>query len=369
MSFAEVCADIGRKDLLRASASASAADVDRALASSSPDLFDFAVLLSPAADDRLEEMARASHEITMRRFGRTVQLYAPLYVSNECVESCTYCSFARENPVVRRTLTLPEVCEEAEMLRDAGFRHVLVVSGEHPRLVSPEYMASILRELAGDFASLSVEVQPQTTEVYREWTTAGADGLIVYQETYDREVYARVHTAGKKRDYDWRLQTPERGAEAGMRRIGIGALLGLADWRVEALHLAAHAQYLLRACWRTAVTVSLPRLRPAAYSIAAPHPVSDRDMARIVCALRILLPDVGIVLSTRESASFRDGLLPLGITQMSAGSKTEPGGYSGMDTEEQFSVEDARSPAEVAQAIRARGFDPVWKDWEAVLHG
>lgn len=350
---------------------ASASDVERALATERPDLRDFAALLSPAASSRIETLAARSREITERRFGRTVQLYAPLYVSNECVETCTYCAFSRPNPIARRTLSVDEVVDEAELLRARGFRHVLLVSGEHPRHVSPEYVESILRALSGRFPSLSVEVQPQTEEIYSRWVKAGCDGLVVYQETYDRATYATVHLAGKKKDYDWRLGTPERGGRAGMRRIGIGALLGLADWRKEGLHVAAHARYLARHFWRSFVTVSFPRLRPAEYADTRPRvPVSDGELAQLVCAMRILLPDVGFVLSTRESPSFRDGMLGLGVTQVSAGSRTEPGGYSRpAETGRQFEVEDRRTPEEIAGAIRGAGRDPVWKDWETALHG
>ncbi len=356
--------------LVDAAHSASSADAGRALERESLYLFDFAALLAPAAGARLEELARRSHGTTLRRFGRTMQLYAPLYVSNECVETCTYCSFARPNDIERRTLPVEAVLAEAKILAARGFRHLLLVSGEHPRHVSPAYVAEILRGLAPEFPSLSVEVQPQTEEVYRAWVEAGCDGLVVYQETYDPEAYARVHLAGKKKDPHWRLETPDRGARAGMRKLGIGALLGLADWRLEAVHLAAHARYLMRRHWRTSVSISLPRLRPAAFSIAPPHPVSDRDLVRLVCAFRVFLPDVGISLSTRESPELRDHLVPLGVTQMSAGSRTEPGGYSAPETaEKQFEIEDARPVEQVVRAVREKGYDPVWKDWESALHG
>ncbi len=370
MSFAEELHSLPLADLLETVREAGDVDVDRALSSERPDLHDFAALLSPAAGERLEDLALRSRELTLQRFGGTIQLYAPFYVSNECVESCTYCSFARENPIRRRTLTVEEAVDEARLLVDRGFRHLLLVSGEHPRHVPPEYVAEILGQLREDVPSLSVEVQPVTVDTYRRWVDAGADGLVVYQETYDREVYARVHPAGKKKQYDWRLDTADRGAEAGLKRLGIGALLGLADWRTEALHLAAHARYLKRRWWRAFVTVSFPRLRHAAFAIDAPQPVSDRELARIVCAFRIVEPDLGIILSTRESPAFRDGMLALGVTQMSAGSRTEPGGYSAPDdTEKQFDIEDSRSAEEVARVIRSHGLDPVWKDWEAALHG
>lgn len=370
MSFLEHLRLLPLDDLLVVAREADERASERALAAESPDLYDFAALLSPAADARLEEIAERAHQLTVQRFGRTVQLYAPLYVSNECLEGCTYCSFARKNPVQRRTLSVDEAVAEAGLLIEQGFRHLLIVAGEHPRLVSAQYLEEILTALRPRVPSLSLEVQPQRREVYERWAAAGAEGLVVYQETYDRAVYAAVHPSGKKRNYDWRLATAERAGEGGMKRLGIGALLGLADWRLEAIHLAAHAQYLIRRFWRSFVTVSLPRLRRAAFAIAAPHPVADRDLAKLVCAIRLLLPDVGIVLSTRESPAFRDGILPLGVTQMSAGSRTEPGGYSHPDeTEKQFVVEDPRSPAEVSRAVRARGYDPVWKDWEGVLNG
>jgi len=357
--------------LIRTARGAREADVDRALHAERLDLFDFAALLSPAADSRLEAMAQRAHRTTVQRFGRVVQLYAPLYISNECVQTCTYCGFSRENRIRRRTLTVAEAVAEARLLLEVGFRHLLVVSGEHPRHVSTDYVAAVLERLHEETPSLSVEVQPATVDIYAKWVRAGAEGLTVYQETYDRATYARVHLAGKKKNYDWRLETPERGAIGGMKRLGIGALLGLADWRGEAVHLAAHAQYLMKRFWRTFVSVSFPRLRKAAFAIAPEHPVSDRNLARLVAAFRIFLPDVGVTLSTRETPAFRDGVLPLGVTQMSAGSRTEPGGYTAPEeTEKQFDIEDPRSPREVSSALRRLGYDPVWKDWEAVLnHG
>lgn len=371
MSFGEVLAGLPFDDLLDVANHATPADVDHALSAERRDLFHFAALISPAAGERLEELARRSHRLTVQRFGRTMQLYAPLYVSNECVESCTYCSFARENPIVRRTLTVEEVVAEARLLTARGFRHLLLVSGEHPRHVSPAYLAEAIAALADEVPSLSVEVQPQTEDVYRQWTEAGAEGLIVYQETYDRDTYARVHPAGKKKNYDWRLDTPDRGAAGGMKRLGIGALLGLSPWRREVLCLAAHAGYLTKRHWKTFVSVSFPRLRPAEFADATPkHPVSDAELARVVCAFRLYLQDVGLVLSTRELPAFRDGMLALGITQMSAGSRTEPGGYTLPNgTGSQFQVEDTRDPHEVSRVLRERGFDPVWKDWEVALHG
>jgi 2-iminoacetate synthase len=347
--------------------SASAADVERALRRTGRrDLSDFAALLSPAATSRLEDIALAAHETTVRRFGRTIHLFAPLYLSNECVSSCTYCGFAAENEIARRTLDTTELLAEAGALRGRGFRHLLLVAGEHARIVSKDYLVESVRVLAPSVPSLSVEVQVWDTATYRRLVEAGCDGLVVYQETYDRSTYAAVHLKGKKRNYDWRLAAPDRGAEAGMRRLGIGALLGLHDdWRVEALALATHARALVRRWWRCEVSVSLPRLRPAAGGFEPADPVGDRDFVQLLCALRLLLPDLGITLSTREPPALRDALLRLGVTHMSAGSHTEPGGYAApTDAEPQFEIADTRSPADLAAALRAAGYDPVWKDWE-----
>jgi 2-iminoacetate synthase len=234
--------------------------------------------------------------------------------------------------------------------------------------VSRDYLVACVEAAAPIVPQLAIEVQVWDDDTYRRLVAAGCDGLVVYQETYNRATYAEVHLKGKKRNFDWRLAAPDRGAAAGMRRLGIGALLGLdADWRAETLAVAAHATALMRRWWRCEVTVSLPRLRPAAGEHPVPREVSDRELTQIVCALRLCLPDVGIVLSTREPAELRDGLLALGVTTMSAGSHTAPGGYAvETDAEPQFEIADERAPADVAAAIRAAGYDPVWKDWQRV---
>jgi 2-iminoacetate synthase len=346
------------------SATATDADVDGALASSHRSVEDFAVLLSPQASTRLEDMARAAHETTIRRFGRAVRLFAPLYLSNECVSTCTYCGFSSGNDIVRRTLTPTEARAEARALAGRGIRHVLLVAGEHARIISPGYLAECVGAVVQEVPSVSVEVQVWATDTYRSLVASGCEGLVVYQETYNRDVYAATHLKGRKRNYDWRLGACDRGAAAGMRLLGIGALLGLdRDWRSDALVLAAHAQALIKRWWRCGVTVSLPRLRPAAGGYEPERHVTDPELVQLVCALRLVLPDVGISLSTRESPGLRDGLLRLGVTQMSAGSHTEPGGYTEpSDAEPQFEISDSRSPLEVASSLRAAGYDPVWVD-------
>lgn len=395
MSFVSEFNALPLASLLDRSQRASAAAVHEVLRKPALSLADFAQLISPAGAALLEPLARRSQALTRQRFGKVIRLFAPLYLSNECVNNCKYCGFSRDNPILRVTLTVDEVRREAQALKAEGFRNLLLVAGEHPKFVSPNYLIECVQALHEFVPSISLEIGPMETAEYQPIVAAGADGLVVYQETYDRQVYADMHTAGPKRDFDWRLETPERAYAAGFRRIGISALYGLADWRAEALCVAAHADYLLRNCWKTSLTISLPRLRPCAGEFQPLTHMTDRDLAQLVCAFRIMFPDVGLVLSTRESARLRDGLIPLGITLMSAGSHTEPGGYTGAGRDKlhrtergriveaagasewadaagggatgQFQIADERSAAEVADLIRRLGYEPVWKDWDAAL--
>jgi len=344
--------------------SATGTDVAASLRADRRSLGDLAVLLSPAAAARLDDLAAAAHEATVRRFGRVVKLFAPLYLSSECVSTCTYCGFSAPNEIARRTLSPEEVRAEAGTLLAAGFRHLLLVAGEHARVVSPDYLVECVRALAPVVPSIAVEVQVWGVDTYRRLVEAGCEGLVVYQETYDRARYADVHLKGKKRNYDWRLAAPDRGAEGGMRALGIGALLGLRpDWRSEVMAVAAHARALLRRWWRCELSISLPRLRPATGGFESTAPVGDAEMVQVLCALRLCLPEVGITLSTREPARLRDGMLRLGVTAMSAGSSTEPGGYTTpAAADPQFEVSDDRTPDAIAAVLRAAGYDPVWKD-------
>ncbi|MCK4509223.1 MAG: 2-iminoacetate synthase ThiH [Desulfuromonadales bacterium] len=345
-----------------------ATDVQRALAAEQLDNCDFMALLSPAAEDFLEEMAQKAHAITLRRFGRTILLYAPLYLSNECHNSCLYCGFSVNNPIPRRTLTLDEIERDARILHDQGFRHILLLTGEAPGKVGNDFIAAAAKRIRPLFSSISIEVYPMETAGYQEMVDAGVDGLTIYQETYDPELYKQLHPSGRKRNYNFRLETPERAGKAGLRRIGIGFLLGLGDFRSEAFFAGLHGRYLMHHYWRTLLSVSFPRLRPAEGGFQPPNPVSDRQFVQLMCAMRLLLHDAGLVLSTRESAELRDNLLPLGITQMSAGSCTAPGGYAEENSAtEQFAIDDDRTPAEIAEILQARGYDPVWKDWDGAF--
>jgi 2-iminoacetate synthase len=353
----------------------------------------FERLIEPKSDAELESMAQISRALTLQNFGRTMRLFAPLYLSNECINNCRYCGFSRDNPILRVTLDVEEVVGEARYLWDAGFRQILLVAGEHPKFVSGDYLIKCVRALASKFSSIAIEVGPMDVGDYLPIVRAGAEGLVVYQETYQRGVYAELHTAGPKRDFDYRLDSAERAYAAGFRRLGIGALLGLWRWQDEAIALAAHAEYLLQRCWQAQITVSLPRLRPAAGGFRPLFSMNDRELAQLICALRITFPQIGIVLSTRERPALRDALVSMGVTMMSAGSHTEPGGYTrrGVDhlhqtvrgrivppefqngedqlATGQFEISDDRSPQRIADLLRQRGLDPVWKDWEQTLTG
>ncbi len=398
MSFVAEFNTLPLPALLQRSASAPPAGVRSLLSRSDLSLADFATLISPAGGEALESLCARSQQITRQRFGKAIRLFAPLYLSNECINNCKYCGFSRDNAILRVTLSVDDVVREARALADQGFRNILLVAGEHPKFVSNGYMAECIRALREVIPSISLEVGPMEVEDYAPMVAAGSDGLVVYQETYDRPLYAEMHTAGPKRNFDWRLETPERAYAAGFRRLGIGALFGLADWRNEAISLAAHAAYLLKTCWKSQVTVSLPRLRPCAGEFQPLTHLNDRELVQLICAFRLFLPDIGLVLSTREPAKLRDGLMPLGVTLMSAGSHTEPGGYTGAGREKihttvrgrvvelaegasewapqanratnatgQFEISDARSPETIAAQIRSLGYEPVWKDWDAAL--
>ena len=339
--------------------------VQAVLRKTSCSLDDLIILLSPAAEPFLPQMAARSREITGQRFGCISQIFAPLYLSNFCINRCAYCGFAADNTIPRRKLSVSEAVQEAEILQQRGFQHILLVTGEAPAKAGVDYLVEIAEKLRNRFAALSIEVQPLEQEEYARLFKAGITAVAVYQETYDRRVYTQVHLAGKKCDYDFRLATPARAAAAGMREIGIGALLGLADWRSEGVTLAMHLAWLRKNFWQTNYTVSFPRLRPAAGSFEPLVDVTEKNLSQLIFGLRIFDPDVGLILSTREEARYRDGMLGLGPTRYSAGSCTAPGGYSSDEHEgEQFSVGDHRSISEVCSMITAKGFDPVCKDWD-----
>ncbi len=348
-------------------------DVERALHRASLgvslDFEDYLSLVSPSASSYLEPMAFLSKEIKKERFGNIIQLFMPLYLSNECRSSCLYCGFSYENKIPRKTLTEEEIRKEAEVLQSKGIRHLVILTGEDYSKTNLNYILraiSILREF---FDSIAIEIYPLDTDDYRTVIDSGVEALIVYQETYDPEVYAENHYRGIKKNMRYRLEAPDRGGKAGFRRIGLGALLGLSDPLGEMFKLGEHAKYLMGEYWKTSFQISLPRMRPAAGEFQKILPVSNRDFVRYLFALRISFPDIGLVLSTRESANLRDHLSLLGITSISVESKTEPGGYSNSGALKQFEIEDDRSVSEIVSSLKKSGLDPVFKDFDRALLG
>jgi 2-iminoacetate synthase len=337
-----------------------AGDVERAL-SQPPGTYDLdrlLALVSPAAEDYLEEMAQLARQLTIQRFGKTIRLYAPLYLSNYCVNDCLYCGFNRASKSERTRLTIEQALEEADIIASEGFSDLLLVSSEDRDFVSVEYLAKLAGKLRGKFSFIAMEVYAMSRDEYTRLFEAGIEGVTLYQETYNRRAYRYYHQAGPKSHYDDRLAAPDKIAAAGMREVGLGALLGLSDWRLETLALAEHAHYLMKRYWRSHVSFSFPRLRPAheVQRWQFKHLLSDKNLAQMIMALRLCFADAGLVLSTRERAELRDHLIRLGITKISAGSKTNPGGYSGRgDTTEQFEVDDNRTSAQVAAMIKAQG--------------
>lgn len=315
-------------------------------------------------DEELEKYARQANELTVRRFGKTIKLYAPVYLSNSCINACRYCGFNKASNIERKTLSIDEAVKEIDHLLSQGHRHILLVSGEDPNAVSVNYLETIAKKVRGHIARLTIETQPFDEVSYKRLADAGVDGVTLYQETYDRRTYEMMHPSGPKSNFNLRLDAMEAAGRAGMRFLGIGALLGLYDWRFEAASLIKHARELKNKFWQASIAVSFPRIRDCASSFTMPCPVSDKELVKMIVALRLALPDADLVISTREPADLRDHLILLGITQMSAGSVTSPGGYTKKENAgEQFHIEDTRSPANFAQTLQSKGYQPIWKDW------
>lgn len=368
MSFLEAFAEYSWESVQAAIYGSTRADVEHALAARKCTLADFAALISPSAAPYLEELAARSHAASVRRYGRTIQMYVPLYVSNECQNICTYCGFSLQNKIARITLNEEAIVREIAAIKALGFDHVLVVSGEARTKVGIEYFERVLRLLREQFAHIAFEVQPLEQEEYRRLREAGVNTVLVYQETYHQANYRKHHPRGRKSNFEYRLETPDRLGRAGIHKIGLGALLGLEDWRVDSWFVALHLAYLERTYWQTKYSISFPRLRPAVGVTNPAQFMSDRELTQLICAYRIFNENVELSLSTREQPKFRDNILKLGITAMSAGSRTEPGGYSRpKGALAQFEVSDERSVSEVADAIRAQGYEPIWKDWDRAL--
>ena len=340
-------------------------DVQQALASVKPNLEDFKALISPAAKPYLEQMATRSKMITQKRFGNTMQMYAPLYLSNECQNICTYCGFSLTNKIPRKTLSDAEILKEAQFLKNKGFQHILLVTGEANKTVGVDYIANAIRLLKPHFANISMEIQPLDQDEYEQLIKAGLYATLVYQETYHEATYKTHHPKGKKSNFDYRLETPDRLGKAGIHKIGLGALFGLEDWRADSFFTALHLKYLQKTYWKTKYSISFPRLRPFSGGLEPKVEMTDSDLLQLICAYRILDEDVELSISTREQEKFRDQIVHLGITSMSAESKTNPGGYVvEPQSLEQFEISDERSTETIAQLLRDSGIEPVWKDWD-----
>ncbi|HQB94397.1 MAG TPA: 2-iminoacetate synthase ThiH [Candidatus Omnitrophota bacterium] len=357
------------KDFFSANAfrDVTAAEVRRAVLDDDPRSERLFALLSPAAADQIELMAQRAHEITLRQFGRVIQLYTPMYLSNFCENQCEYCGFNATNRLPRRTMTLEEVEREAAYIASTGLEHILILTGDARKRAPVSYIRDAVQVLRKHFSSISVEVYALTEAEYAELAAEGVDGLTIYQETYDEAVYDRVHRSGPKKDFRFRLEAPERAARSGMRSVNIGALLGLSDWRVEAFRLGLHARYLQDTFPDVEVGASVPRLRPHEGDFRGDEKISDRDFVQIILAMRLFLPRLGLTLSTRESSELREHLVPLGITKMSAGSTTEVGGHTlATKTDRsapQFRIADERDVEAIKAMLAAKGYQPVLKDW------
>ncbi|HIF5534730.1 TPA: 2-iminoacetate synthase ThiH [Vibrio parahaemolyticus] len=375
MSFYDRFQQLDWDDISMSIYAKTAQDVERALAKPKRDLEDFKALISPAAEPYLEQMAKISYSLTRKRFGNTMSLYIPLYLSNLCANACTYCGFSMENRIKRRTLNRDELEAEIGAIKRMKFDSVLLVTGEHETKVGMKYFREMVPIIKQRFNYLAMEVQPLDQDEYAELKTLGLDAVMVYQETYHPKTYAQHHLRGNKMDFRYRLETSDRLAKAGIDKIGLGALIGLEEWRTDCFFAAAHLDYLERTYWQSRYSISFPRLRPCAGNTPAsglqPKSVmTDKQLVQLICAYRLFNPEVELSLSTRESPQFRDNVLPLGITSMSAASKTQPGGYATEEVElEQFEISDERSAASVEDMIRAKGFDPVWRDWHSAYSG
>ncbi len=368
-SFYHAMHGLDWEDLAAQIQSKTAADVERALGHAGHcSIEEMKALLSPAALPYLKQMAEISHQLTLRRYGRVVSMYVPLYLSNACSNSCAYCGYSLLNHIGRKTLTDEEIISEGKAIRDLGFEHILLLTGEHKKEAGFDYLRHAISLLKPLFPQISIEVQPMGT---KEYATLGAEGLnavYVYQETYNEKTYPDYHLGGKKKDYRWRLETPDRIGAAGVHKIGLGALLGLEDWRVESLCVAMHVRHLQKLYWQSKYCVAFPRLRPHAGSFEPKFHVTDHNLLQIITAYRLFDEDLDMSLTTRESSFFRNNAFKLGITSLSAGSHTEPGGYSHANAElEQFHISDDRTPDEVAEFVRSQGYETVWKDWDQAL--
>ena len=346
-------------------ASTSKNEVINYLNINNPTIKDFAALLSPEAHNYLPEMMEKSQYLTQKRFGKTVQMYIPLYLSNECNNICTYCGFSFNNKIKRTTLNDTQIIKELEVIQKDQFQHILLVTGESQTLVGVEYLKNAIELVKNSFDNISIEVQPLEQQEYAYLIESGLNSVLVYQETYHRDEYKKHHPKGKKSNFEYRLDTPDRLGKAGIHKIGLGVLLGLEEWRVDSFFCGLHLDYLEKKYWKTKYSISFPRLRPASGVTADHLYMSDKELIQLICAYRIFKENTELSISTRESELLRNHIFKYGVTAMSAGSKTNPGGYSSTpEALEQFEIDDCRTPTEIEEMIKNQGYEPIWKDWE-----
>lgn len=365
MSFKEIYDLQSWEEVKKSICDKTSHDVETALSSNRRTLEDFKALISPAAAPYLEQMAQLSHQLTQKRFGKTIQLFVPMYLSNECNNICTYCGFSFDNKIKRKTLTSDEILREITEIKKQGFNHILLVTGEANHTVHVDYFKKAIEIIKPHFANISIEVQPLEQNEYEELQLSGVYAVLVYQETYHQEKYSKYHPKGKKSNFYYRLQTPERIGNAGMHKVGLGVLLGLDDWRTDSFFCALHLDCLQKIYWQTKYSISFPRIRPAEGIVVPEKTISDKELVQLICAYRLFNEDVELSISTRESENFRNNIIRLGVTSMSAGSKTNPGGYSvEPESLEQFEISDERNAAQIAELILGNNYEPVWKDWD-----
>ncbi|MGV6861819.1 MAG: 2-iminoacetate synthase ThiH [Putridiphycobacter sp.] len=345
-----------------------AIDVEHALHATQPTLDDFKALISPAAEPFLEEMAQKSHQLTAERFGKTIQLYAPMYLSNECQNICTYCGFSLDVKIPRKTLTDDEILKEVAVIKSYGYDHILLVTGEANKTVGVDYLKNAIKLVKPYFSHISIEVQPLQQDEYETLIEEGLNTVLVYQETYNKENYKKHHPKGKKSNYNYRVDTHDRLGKAGIYKMGVGVLIGLEDWRTDSFYAAMHLSYLEKKYWKSKFSISFPRLRPCAGGVELKSVMTDKQLVQLICAYRIFNQEVELSMSTRESETFRDNIIKLGITSISADSKTDPGGYANPKQNlEQFEIHDKRSTQVFVERIKAQGYEPVFKGWDQIL--
>ncbi len=346
------------------------ADVQNALITNNKSLDDFMALISPAAQPYIEQMAQLSHQLTQKRFGKTIQMYVPLYLSNFCQNYCAYCGFSANNKIKRKVLSFNEIEEEVKAIAKLGFKHILLVTGEAESKAGVDYLQKAFDIIKPYTSLISIEVQPMSEKAYKTLVQSGLNTVYIYQETYNKKTYPSYHIKGKKADFENRINAFENLGNAGVHKIGLGILAGLEDWRTDSFFTALHLSYLKKTYWKTKYSISFPRLRPHEGAFQPNFIMTDKDLAQLIFAYRLFDENVEIALSTRESRTFRDNMIKLGVTSMSAESQTQPGGYANKNTDkdlEQFEVNDNRTAKELADMIRSQGYEPVWKDWDGYL--